>query len=145
MDDNLFLFGLILGAAICGAIGYTIGQSRGRGPDGLGLGLFLGPIGCIIAALLPEKGLHCPECLGVVPRGARRCKHCGVAITKEPLREAALQIPPSAAFYVLRADKTEGPFSRKQLQILVSTQALARETLCARKGDSNWVELRSII
>jgi hypothetical protein len=43
---------LILGAVIAGVIGMAIGSSKGKGGAGLALGLFLGPIGWIIAALL---------------------------------------------------------------------------------------------
>ncbi len=58
-------------------VGWAIGRTRGRGDAGAALGL-LGPVGWIIAALLPEEGRRCPECRGVVPQEARRCKHCGV-------------------------------------------------------------------
>jgi hypothetical protein len=28
---------------------------------------------------------QCPECLGTVPRAARRCQHCGVALEPVPI------------------------------------------------------------
>ena len=145
MDDTLFIFiGFLAWAALFGGVGYVIGNAKGRGADGFALGVLIGFIGWLIIALLPEKGEKCPECFGVVPAGARRCKHCGIEFGDKRASETT-KLPHGDAFYVLRGEKTEGPFSRRQLQILVGSDALARDTLCAREGDSNWVAVRSIM
>jgi hypothetical protein len=41
-------------AGICAMLGYAVGTQRGQGPLGMVLGLFLGPIGILVASLLPE-------------------------------------------------------------------------------------------
>jgi hypothetical protein len=72
----IVIFAVGASALVSMLVGYAIGRWRGRGGAGAWLGL-LGPVGWIIAALLPEEGRRCPECLGVVPEKARRCRHCG--------------------------------------------------------------------
>jgi len=67
-----------------GIIGGWVGSYRGRKFDGHLFGALLGPVGWIIAALLPEDGKRCVECQGVVPVIARRCRHCGELIVKRP-------------------------------------------------------------
>jgi len=138
MDDSFFLFVLIATAGVCGAIGYALGHGRGRGADGFALGVLLGPIGCIIAAFLSEKGKKCPECLGDVPNAAIRCKHCGIALVTKPITSAPLRGEWDASFYVLRGEETEGPFSLKQIRIFIAAGSLTRETLCAREGAKEW-------
>ena len=50
-----YIFIILIPAAIFGLIGMAIGDSGGKknGAKGFVLGLVLGPIGCIVAALLP--------------------------------------------------------------------------------------------
>ena len=80
MDDpGTILIMIIIGVVVSAGIGHIIGASRGRN-DGWAWGLFLGPFGWIISALLPRDGRKCPECLGVVPDGARKCLHCGESL-----------------------------------------------------------------
>ena len=127
---------VLLWVVVTCLVGYLIGNSRGRGTEGVFFGLLLGPIGWIITLLFPEAGAKCPECKGVVPTGARRCKHCGVVFSR-PVAPAA---DPSK-FFVLVNDKTDGPFSLEQLRYLTSRKTITRETLCAREGDSQWLPL----
>jgi predicted RNA-binding Zn-ribbon protein involved in translation (DUF1610 family) len=85
MEDEGVLILLVVGCLISGAIGAAIGSNKGRGGEGFGLGLFLGPIGWIIAVLLdyPRK---CPACQCGVPEGAAVCKGCGrPLLTKQAL------------------------------------------------------------
>jgi len=124
-------------------IGWAIGRQRGRGDAGAALGL-LGPVGWIIAALLPEAGRKCPKCLAVVPDEASRCKHCGAEI--EPLslvraREAGLL----KVWYIFRADKPEGPFSMEQLRALRATGAVLDQTPCAKAGDKDWRQFETVL
>ena len=72
-----FWLGLMLIAFFLGLIGSAIGKTKARAADGFALGFLLGPLGWILVLLLPSKGPKCPACLGVIPAGARRCKHCG--------------------------------------------------------------------
>lgn len=71
-------------------IGGLIGILRGRGVDGIVLGLLVGPIGWLLIWLGPDKRRKCPACLGVVPEGARKCCHCASDLT------AGTPLPPVA-------------------------------------------------
>ena len=62
---------------VCALIGYSIGKPKGRSVDGILLGLFLGPIGVLIIAVLRPLGKKCPYCGGILNKGATVCCHCG--------------------------------------------------------------------
>ena len=72
---EIIVVGLIW--VLSGIIGKYCGKPRGNGRAGFWFGFLLGPIGWIIAAVLPETGRKCPACKGVVKEGATRCCHCG--------------------------------------------------------------------
>lgn len=140
-DDSIQMFaGFVLYVIVFGGVGYLIGHGRNRGPEGFALGVFLCVLGWIVTALIPENGRKCPECLGVVPFRARRCKHCGSA-----LKMMADPATSNDAYYIDRDGKTEGPFTRAQLHLLVKAGKLTKQTLCAREIDSDWVEVGTII
>lgn len=74
------------GSWLCmGMIGLGIGRTRGRGGDGFLLGFLLGPIGWLVILLLERHGRKCPECLGIVPEAAIRCRHCGIVLPDAPV------------------------------------------------------------
>jgi hypothetical protein len=73
--------GLLFGWLICALIGAIIGQRRGVGIRGFMWGFFLGPIGCLLVALLPGKSKRCPQCDETVRPGALVCKHCGADVS----------------------------------------------------------------
>lgn len=123
------------GMFFTGGIGALIGNRRGQVANGFALGALLGPVGWLITILLPEAGPKCPECLGVIPRAARRCKHCGVELRAPKVR--MLRVPENN-YYVLRGEKPDGPFSREELKLLVANGDLKIETLCAVDGGSAW-------
>lgn len=80
---------------IFAGVGAAVGGERDRPVAGLFLGLFFGPIGWIIAALLPPsvswevqrardvaheldgRSVVCSWCLMRVKAGAKGCHHCG--------------------------------------------------------------------
>jgi predicted MFS family arabinose efflux permease len=45
---------LVVGALVCGLVGYLIGKSKGRPGAGFALGFFLGFLGWIITAVVPK-------------------------------------------------------------------------------------------
>lgn len=82
---------------ICAFIGMGIGKGKGKGGAGFALGLFLGPIGIVIIALMKENTVEveamalssgesrkCPFCAELVKREALICKHCGKELPPVP-------------------------------------------------------------
>jgi len=99
MDDTgafvvFVVFWLIIGAVVGGLIGAKHNQAG----SGIVWGALLGPIGWIITFALPDERPKCPECLGAIPEGARRCQHCGFVFLSfdellKRLGEAEIQNP----------------------------------------------------
>ena len=64
MEDNTLVWSTAW-ALIGGGVGVAIGSRRNRTGVGFALGLFLGFIGWIIVAVLPENPVRrCPACMG---------------------------------------------------------------------------------
>lgn len=122
-------------AAIAGGIGCLIGRPKNRAAEGFALGFFFFFLGWILTALLAEAGAKCPECLGIVPPGARKCKHCGCDLRR------IITTNNADGYFVDRGGRTEGPYSLKQLQVLHKAGKLERSVLVAREGDSEWQPL----
>ncbi len=92
----LFILLLTVGPAVgFFFLGGAIGNSRGRKTAGRLLGLFLGPLGLIIAAVLPREGRRCPYCCEVVYPGATVCPHCrqSIASPKPAKRPRVATLP----------------------------------------------------
>lgn len=83
--------------AVCGFAGGSVTRAKGRGgAPGYLLGFLLGPVGLLIAVILPrnEGGIEaaaleagdrrrCPSCAELVRREAVKCRFCGADL--EPL------------------------------------------------------------
>lgn len=61
---------------LCGIAGSMIGARKGLGCEGFALGVLLGPIGLLIAALMQGDRRPCPFCRELVRDGAAVCPHC---------------------------------------------------------------------
>jgi hypothetical protein len=83
-NSDLFPVLLILWIAIFGSVGGIIGNLVGRRIAGFVLGVFLGPLGWLIVAVLPEEGRRCLWCKGVIPDRATKCMHCGSDLGEPP-------------------------------------------------------------
>ncbi len=71
---------IMLWICIGGVVGLLIGIKKGRAGLGFALGAVFCFIGWAIIYFMPEEGVKCRECLGSVPIGARKCKHCGSSL-----------------------------------------------------------------
>jgi len=76
------------GSLVSAFIGGLIGNRRERGWLGGFLGLFLGPIGWIIALFL-DYPYRCPFCQGGVPKGSQVCQKCGREFKPKPAEPTA--------------------------------------------------------
>ena len=79
MDSWVVLFIIWIG---CGAWASTIAKQRGNdGSTGFSLGILLGPIGILIAAVMPvnpngQGKVQCPHCKEWIDKTATVCSHC---------------------------------------------------------------------
>jgi hypothetical protein len=68
---------VLIWAVLSALVGAAIGNSKGRAAAGAAWGLFLGPLGWLVMAMVPDVRVKCPDCGGEVVPGARKCKNCG--------------------------------------------------------------------
>lgn len=68
---------IVLVPALGALVGAAIGEWKGRFVAGALWGLFLGPIGWLVIAVGPKMGRKCPACMGIIPKAATACMHCG--------------------------------------------------------------------
>jgi hypothetical protein len=66
---------------VSAAVGGIIGQTRNNVGLGALLGFLLGPLGWLVV-IFADKRPQCPQCLGRVPVGARKCQHCASEIAQ---------------------------------------------------------------
>lgn len=55
MEMDVFVLLFVVGGVVCGFLGYLVGNTRNQGGLGFALGLLLGPLGILVAALLPRN------------------------------------------------------------------------------------------
>ncbi len=103
---------------VCGFVGMALLSGHDKGGTGLALGCLLGPIGCIIAAIMRSDAARgeqqaalskqiqlaqpktderaereCPYCAEKILRKAIVCKHCGRDVPPSPELEAPASPP----------------------------------------------------
>lgn len=120
MAEVIFIY-LGIGA-VFGTIGWAVGESKDQGPAGFGLGFLLGPLGVLIAVLLPptaeaqaRKNLavekaqdrlstaterKCPFCAELIKSEAVICRFCNRDVPPSP-RASVDPRPPGS----IRADE----------------------------------------
>jgi len=94
---------LIVSLILSALIGVWIGNLRGRSGDGALYSLILGPIGWLIILIGPDYRPKCPECLGVIEEGARRCKNCGVDMTRQSRDSGEVRMQPRVLHPVVKS------------------------------------------
>jgi hypothetical protein len=82
MDDSgfiivCFVFWLVVNPTV----GYLIGKRKNNADGGLVLGLLLGPIGWLIAAVYTGNLRKCPFCSEDIKPDAKVCRYCGREVT----------------------------------------------------------------
>jgi hypothetical protein len=70
---------VLVGMIVCGFLGYAVAHTRNQGGLGLVLGLLLGPLGILVAALLPRQE-PAPG-----PRGASQGRSLARRATTDPV------------------------------------------------------------
>ncbi len=66
------------GWALLAVVGYAIGQPKNQGAAGALAGLFLGPLGWLLAFMLPDQNPKCPACFTRINPSAHTCWRCGL-------------------------------------------------------------------
>ena len=97
---ELIFLAAVIGAFVCGIVGYAIADQKNAGMPGFWLGLLLGPIGIVIAAVALDNRPQCPACRSRIERGASVCPACRCSlgwyadqpqrIEEKPKRQAAV-------------------------------------------------------
>ena len=83
---EIFFVGIMSG--VCAVIGGIIGDRKDAGLAGVMWGMFLGPLGVLIAALVLK--LRCPHCNGRLNGKPSRCQHCAQEISWAQKEKARL-------------------------------------------------------
>jgi len=97
-DAGGWIFGILSALMICGAIGWFIGDGRGRGGWGFWLGCLFGPVGIIIVLLMGErKELRHDLPIRIQSRPQRKCPFCAELVLSEAVicRFCQRDLPPA--------------------------------------------------
>ena len=115
------VLGWIAGAAICGALGYVVGNAKAAGAAGFWLGFLLGPLGIIVAFAIDQRP-KCPKCLGRVEPPAKVCQHCGETLLWVDDKAGSKWIEPWPDADMLKQEAAE----RRRIAELVEIEAAER-------------------
>jgi len=137
MEGSAIVPILFVWALLCTAIGYIIGEGNGRPGMGALLGLCLGPIGWGLATAM-EEVKKCPECMGTVPVGAKKCRHCGSELAKKEDTKAVTPPPEPADYFLWLDEKPNGPHTAAEVRAKAAALPSGMKTLCCRNGDEKW-------
>lgn len=82
------IFVLLAAGVIFGIIGALAASTKGNASAGFLFGFLLGPLGIVIAMLIPASAqaaaFRCPYCRGALPDGkVTRCSHCGGMLARK--------------------------------------------------------------
>jgi len=70
------MFILLIGLIVCGLVSAWIGSKKGLGFFSFFYGLFLGPIGILIAIFSDGDRYKCPSCKELIFKDAAVCPYC---------------------------------------------------------------------
>jgi hypothetical protein len=88
--DDSFILLAVVAAFACAAIGGWIGNRKHAGGAGFLLGLLLGPIGVVVAAMLDNR-LRCPKCANRIDDQIKLCPVCHATLNWH--RDNSSQVP----------------------------------------------------
>jgi hypothetical protein len=74
--ETSLVVSIVVYCTFFGFIGYFIGANREAGAAGALMGVLLGPIGILIAAISADGRKKCPQCLERVNTNAKICASC---------------------------------------------------------------------
>jgi len=139
MGESNFLWWLVLYGLVCSAVGFGIGDSKGRGAQGALLGIVLGPLGWIVVGLMePTEEIQrqrtdelaaaiglfsgangtsirqCPHCAEDIKAAAKVCRHCNRDVEPLTSEPAAQRRSPDSS---LRNDSQAGSTRRVQIKL----------------------------
>jgi len=78
--ETSIIVAIVASVVLFGIIGYFVGEKREAGGIGALLGILLGPIGVLIAAIVADERKKCPQCLERINTGAKICASCRTQI-----------------------------------------------------------------
>jgi uncharacterized membrane protein YeaQ/YmgE (transglycosylase-associated protein family) len=86
MSAEMVIMAMVV-AVICGGIGMVVANTKGNAAPGFFLGVLMGPVGILIAMLLPEnsssKRAKCRSCGHPHEGFTKRCPGCGAMLQKK--------------------------------------------------------------
>lgn len=88
-----YLLIVSIGLVVCAVIGKAVGSQKNAGGWGMLLGLFLGPIGIIVAALIDGRPI-CPTCGTKLNGKPKLCPSCKTKFSWWKHQEGFTHIPP---------------------------------------------------
>lgn len=107
-DDQVFLWYAICWA-VSGGIGAMIGARKGAGGAGFFLGLILGPIGWLLAAVIKGTRVNCPNCRELIDPAAKVCPRCQTQLVADPVPPSTIRAKTPATARAQSLDVNAAP------------------------------------